>query len=61
MPGPAKAIAAYDVPERIARYDLDMDVMHPNRHPMADVICRVLPLIARNGSGYSTSASARGS
>lgn len=37
-------IEAYDVPERIASYDADMDVMHPNRHKMIDVALEVLPL-----------------
>jgi tRNA (cmo5U34)-methyltransferase len=37
-----KTIAAYDEIERVAVYDADMDVMHPNRHRMADVIAEVL-------------------
>ncbi len=36
-------IAAYDVPERIASYDRDMDVMHPNRHKMVQVALDLLP------------------
>lgn len=31
------SIAAYDLPSRIASYDADMDVMHPNRHKMIEV------------------------
>ena len=36
-------IAAYDLPTRIATYDADMDVMHPNRHQMIDVAIELLP------------------
>ncbi len=38
-----QAIASYDVPERIASYDRDMDVMHPNRHRMVRVALELLP------------------
>ncbi len=37
------SIVAYDVPERIVRYDRDMDVMHPNRHKMVQVALDLLP------------------
>ncbi len=37
------SIVAYDLPERIASYDRDMDVMHPNRHKMAQVALDLLP------------------
>jgi tRNA (cmo5U34)-methyltransferase len=37
-----KSIAAYDDLGRVASYDADMDVMHPNRHRMADIIVEVL-------------------
>jgi tRNA (cmo5U34)-methyltransferase len=37
-----KSIAAYDDLHRVASYDADMDIMHPNRHRMADVIVEVL-------------------
>ncbi len=37
------SIASYDVPERIASYDRDMDVMHPNRHQMVRVALDLLP------------------
>ena len=36
-------IAAYDVPQRIASYEADMDIMHPNRHTMVEVALRFLP------------------
>ena len=35
---------AYDLPERVASYDADMDVMHPNRAKMTDIALEVLPL-----------------
>lgn len=41
--GQEDSIVAYDVPERIARYDRDMDVMHPNRHKMVQVALDLLP------------------
>lgn len=28
------SVAAYDIPERVASYDADMDLMHPYRHKM---------------------------
>jgi ubiquinone/menaquinone biosynthesis C-methylase UbiE len=37
------SIEAYDVPERIASYDADMDVMHPLRHEMIEVALRLPP------------------
>ncbi len=37
------SIAAYDLPERVAAYDADMEVMHPNRTKMVDVAIEVLP------------------
>jgi tRNA (cmo5U34)-methyltransferase len=36
------SIRAYDLPGRVVSYDADMDIMHPNRHKMADVIEQVL-------------------
>jgi SAM-dependent methyltransferase len=57
------SIDAYDVPDRVASYDADMDVMHPNRAKMVDVIVEFLPF-ARDaeftvlelgiGTGYLT-------
>lgn len=38
-----RAIVAYDSDDRSARYERDMDVMHPNRHKMAEVVIDVLP------------------
>ncbi len=38
-----QGIDAYDVPERIASYDRDMDIMHPNRHKMVQVALDLLP------------------
>jgi ubiquinone/menaquinone biosynthesis C-methylase UbiE len=37
-----KSIAAYDDLARVCAYDADMDIMHPNRHRMAEVIVEVL-------------------
>lgn len=39
----ARSITAYDFPVRIAAYDRDMDVMHPNRHQMVRVALGMLP------------------
>jgi ubiquinone/menaquinone biosynthesis C-methylase UbiE len=36
-------ITAYELPARVASYDADMDVMHPNRHKMVDVVLEILP------------------
>jgi len=37
------SIAAYDIPERVASYDADMDLMHPNRHKMLQIVLDLLP------------------
>lgn len=37
------SIAAYELPARVASYDADMDVMHPNRHKMVSVALETLP------------------
>jgi trans-aconitate 2-methyltransferase len=37
------SIAAYERPARVASYDADMDVMHPNRHKMAAIALEILP------------------
>ena len=37
------SIDAYDLPERVARYDADMAVMHPNRSRMVEIALEVLP------------------
>jgi len=39
---PNESILAYDLPGRVANYDADMDLMHPNRHKMAEMIENVL-------------------
>jgi SAM-dependent methyltransferase len=39
-----ESIDAYDVPDRVASYDADMEVMHPNRAKMVDVVVEFLPL-----------------
>lgn len=43
MADSSNSIAAYDLPGRVAQYDADMDIMHPNRHRMIDVSLEVLP------------------
>lgn len=42
-----RSIVAYSDSERVERYDADMDLMHPNRHKMAEIILEVVPF----GSG----------
>ena len=37
------SIAAYERPARVASYDADMDVMHPNRHKMVAIALEILP------------------
>jgi len=37
------SIGAYDLPRRVASYDADMDVMHPNRHEMVRAALEFLP------------------
>jgi tRNA (cmo5U34)-methyltransferase len=39
----SKSINAYNDDERVRRYDMDMDLMHPNRHKMINVALEVLP------------------
>jgi len=38
-----RSIAAYDVSQRVKTYDVDMDLMHPNRSKMVHVALEVLP------------------
>jgi trans-aconitate 2-methyltransferase len=38
-----RSIDAYDLPQRVASYDADMEVMHPNRGKMIQVALEVLP------------------
>jgi tRNA (cmo5U34)-methyltransferase len=37
------SIEAYDLPERVRRYDADMDIMHPLRHKMIEIALDILP------------------
>ncbi len=37
------SVEAYDPPERVRRYDADMDIMHPLRLKMIDVALELLP------------------
>jgi tRNA (cmo5U34)-methyltransferase len=38
-----KSIDAYDSRKRVAAYDADMELMHPNRSKMVDIALQVLP------------------
>src|SRR5678815_709240 len=38
-----KSIAAYDVLQRVKTYDVDMELMHPNRSKMIQIALEVLP------------------
>jgi ubiquinone/menaquinone biosynthesis C-methylase UbiE len=38
-----RSIAAYDVSERVKRYDADMELMHPNRSKMVQIAIELLP------------------
>jgi ubiquinone/menaquinone biosynthesis C-methylase UbiE len=38
-----RSIDAFDLSERVARYDADMEIMHPNRAKMVRVALEVLP------------------
>ena len=38
-----RSIAAYDISERVKRYDADMELMHPNRSKMVQIAIEVLP------------------
>jgi len=40
------SISAYDLPARVASYDADMDLMHPNRPKMIQVALELLPFAA---------------
>ncbi len=37
------SLKAYDIPERVRTYDIDMDVMHPLRHKMIEIVLDILP------------------
>ena len=38
-----RSIAAYDVSQRVKTYDVDMELMHPNRSKMVQIALEVLP------------------
>ena len=40
----SESIKAYDIPERVAGYDSDMELMHPNRNKMLQVMLELLPI-----------------
>jgi ubiquinone/menaquinone biosynthesis C-methylase UbiE len=46
---PSRSAEAYDLPSRVARYDADMEIMHPLRAKMADIAVEALPF-ARDGA-----------
>lgn len=46
------SIGAYDLPARVASYDADMDIMHPNRAKMVEVSLDLLPF----GGGEAVTA-----
>jgi ubiquinone/menaquinone biosynthesis C-methylase UbiE len=39
----ADSIKAYDLPDRVASYDAEMELMHPNRSKMVEIALEVLP------------------
>lgn len=39
----SQGIDAYDVPQRVARYDADMELLHPNRAKMVRIALDMLP------------------
>jgi ubiquinone/menaquinone biosynthesis C-methylase UbiE len=43
----SSSVQAYETSARVAAYDADMDLMHPNRHKMAEVIAAVLAASTR--------------
>lgn len=40
----SESIKAYDIPERVAVYDSDMELMHPNRNKMLEIMLELLPV-----------------
>ncbi|MBD3232080.1 methyltransferase domain-containing protein [Candidatus Dependentiae bacterium] len=38
-----QSISMYDLENRVKQYDIDMDIMHPNRPKMVDVVLNFLP------------------
>lgn len=45
-PAHARSAAAYDDAARVAQYDAKMNLMHPNRMKMAEIVCPMLPFAA---------------
>ncbi len=43
----ARSAAAYDDTARAAQYDAKMNLMHPNRAKMAEIVCAMLPFDSR--------------
>jgi hypothetical protein len=43
-----RSIKAYDIPERVASYDAEMELMHPNRSKMVAVALEVLPFCIKH-------------
>ncbi|MEK7728194.1 MAG: methyltransferase domain-containing protein [candidate division KSB1 bacterium] len=43
----ARSAAAYDDAARVAQYDAKMNLMHPNRVKMAEMVCAMLPFAAQ--------------
>ena len=39
----SRSVEAYSADERVRRYDVDMDLLHPNRHKMVEIALEVLP------------------
>ena len=39
------SITAYDLSARVASYDADMEIMHPNRSKMVDIALEILPVV----------------
>ncbi|MBI3930316.1 MAG: class I SAM-dependent methyltransferase [Armatimonadetes bacterium] len=60
MAHPPRGISAYQLPERVASYDADMEVMHPNRSRMVEVALDFLACAPKRavdlgiGTGYFT-------
>src|SRR5664279_4703558 len=40
-----QSIEAYDLPQRVASYDTDMELMHPNRSKMVRAALQILPFV----------------
>jgi len=38
-----QSVSAYDDAARVAEYDAKMEIMHPNRTKMAEIVCAMLP------------------